>query len=180
MPICSIVSSLLGICRSTIAKFPFSLNTLTRKRAASPNAKPKSAPPRSRTLWMCSSDVMLRINSSVSSGLSDGPSTRCKIPCTRITGGTPTRMCRSDAPSDTTNCNKSDIEYDIKSSFVAHGGANHFLGRRQAGEDFADAVFAQRPHAHFARAGAQHGGGRLVVNQFARLVINDKNFKDAE
>jgi hypothetical protein len=22
-------------------------------------------------------------------------------------------MCRSDAPSDTTNCSKSDIEYDI-------------------------------------------------------------------
>ncbi len=61
-------------------------------------------------LWMCSSEVMLRINSSVSSGRKVGPSTRCNMPCTRITGGTPTRMCRSDAPSDTTNCNKSDIE----------------------------------------------------------------------
>src|ERR1039458_9566096 len=63
---------------------------------------------------MCSSDVMLRINSSESSGLSAGPSTRCKMPCTRMVGGTPTRICRSDAPSATTNCNKSDIEYDIK------------------------------------------------------------------
>ena len=62
------VSSLLGICRSTMPKLPFSLNTLTRKRAISPKAKPKSAPPRSRTCWMWSSEVMLRINSSVSSG----------------------------------------------------------------------------------------------------------------
>ena len=38
-PICSKVSILLGICRSTMPKFPFSLNTLTRNRAASPNAK---------------------------------------------------------------------------------------------------------------------------------------------
>ena len=80
MPICSNVSILLGICRSTMPKLPFSLNTLTRKRAASPNAKAKSAPPRSRTCWMCSSDVMLRINSSESSGSSAGPSTRCKMP----------------------------------------------------------------------------------------------------
>src|SRR5688572_18242059 len=56
---------------------------------------------------------MLRINSSVSSALSEGPSTRCKIPCNRITGGTATRMCRSEAPSETTNCNRSDIEYAI-------------------------------------------------------------------
>src|ERR1035437_9779387 len=63
---------------------------------------------------MCSSDVMLRINSSASSDLITGPSTRCKMPCTRMVGDTPTRICRSDAPSATTNCNKSDIEYDIK------------------------------------------------------------------
>ena len=50
-------------------KLPFSLNTLTRNRASSPKAKPKSAPPRSRTCWMWSSDVMLRISSSVSSGV---------------------------------------------------------------------------------------------------------------
>ena len=110
MPICSKVSILLGICRMTMPKLPFSLNTLTRNRAASPNAKAKSAPPRSRTCWMCSSEVMLRINSSASSGLSAGPSTRCKMPCTRMVGAVPTRMCRSEAFSDTTNCNKSDIE----------------------------------------------------------------------
>jgi hypothetical protein len=44
------------------------------------------------------------------------PSTRCKIPWTRIVGGVPTRTCRSEAPSDTTNCNKSDIEYDMAKS----------------------------------------------------------------
>ncbi|MEY3275182.1 MAG: hypothetical protein RL153_447, partial [Verrucomicrobiota bacterium] len=48
MPICSIVRSFEGICRSTRAKFPFSLKALTRKRASSPKAKPKSAPPFSR------------------------------------------------------------------------------------------------------------------------------------
>src|SRR6516162_6091896 len=64
---------------------------------------------------MCSSEVMLRINSSESSGLSDGPSTRCRMPCTRMVGGVPTRICKSEAPSDTTNCNKSDMEYDMKS-----------------------------------------------------------------
>jgi hypothetical protein len=40
----------------------------------------------------------------------EGPSTRCRMPCTRMTGGTPTRMCKSEEPSDTTNCNKSDME----------------------------------------------------------------------
>ena len=54
-------------------------------------------------------EVMDRINSSVSSGRRGGPSTRCRIPCNRITGGIPTRMWRSAAPSETTNCNKSDI-----------------------------------------------------------------------
>src|SRR2546429_9959725 len=37
----------------------------------------------------------------------------------RITGGTPTRKCRSDEPSATTNCNKSDIEYDINHQSAA-------------------------------------------------------------
>ena len=91
-------------------KLPFSLKTLTRKRAMSPKANPKSAPPRSRTCWMWSSEVMLRISSSVSSGASGGPSTRCRMPWTRMVGGVPTRMCKSEAPSETTNCNKSDIE----------------------------------------------------------------------
>ena len=86
------------------------MNTLTRNRAASPNANAKSAPPRSRTCWMFSSDVMLRINSSDVSGVNAGPSTRCSVPCTRIVGETPTRVCKSDAPSETINCNRSDIE----------------------------------------------------------------------
>ena len=109
-PICSKVSILLGIWRSTMPKLPFSLKTLTRNRAASPKAKAKSAPPRSRTCWMCSSEVMLRISSSEVSGVSAGPSTRCKIPWTRIVGAVPTRVCKSEAPSETTNCNRSDIE----------------------------------------------------------------------
>src|SRR5262245_2257689 len=104
---------------------------------------------------------MLRTSSSVSSGVRLGPSTRCKMPCTRMTGATPTRIWRSEAPSETTNCNKSDIEYDIRFSsrfqseagasrsiHIAHGGADHFLRRGEAGQYLADAVFAQCPHAH--------------------------------
>jgi len=84
------------------------------RRLAKRNAK--SAPPRSRTAWMCSSDVMLRINSSAVSGVSAGPSTRCNVPCTRMVGAVATRICKSEAPSDTTSCNKSDIAYDMTKS----------------------------------------------------------------
>src|ERR1017187_1316897 len=132
---------------------------------------------------MFSSDVMVRINSSASSGLSAGPSMRCKMPCTRITGGEFTRMCKSDAPSATTNCSKSDIEYDIEKlplRFVAGRRADDLLGRRHAGEHLADAVLAQRAHAHLTGARAQDGRRHLVVNQFPRLVVNDENFKNAE
>src|ERR1017187_4916878 len=162
---------------------------------------------------MCSSDVMLRINSSASSGRSTGPSTRCKMPCTRMVGGAATRMCRSDAPSATTNCNKSDIEYDIKIQmqiaecrmkklappvesgfnssffilpssfplrFVAERRADDLLRRREPGQHLADAVLAQGAHAHFAGARAQNRGGRLVVNQLPRFIVNQENFKNAE
>jgi hypothetical protein len=89
-------------------------------------------------------------------------------------------MCKSDAPSDTTNCSRSDIEYDIKFFLVAHRRTDDFLGRRQAGENLADAVFAQRPHAHLTRPRPQHRGRRAVVNQLPRLIVNDKNFEDAK
>jgi hypothetical protein len=52
----------------------------------------------------------------------------------------------------------------IESLFVAHGGTDDFIGRGQAGEDFADAVFAQRSHAHLARPRAQYGSGGAVIN----------------
>src|SRR5580704_8025073 len=114
---------------------------------------------------MWSSEVMLLINSSVSSGVSEGPSTRWRMPWTRMTGGTPTRMCRSEAPSETTSCRRSDIEYDIIWCSVkvlvdvSDGGADDFLGGGQAGQDLADAVLAQGAHAHFARAVAEDRGG---------------------
>ena len=43
-PSCSIVNSLLGICRNTIETLPRCLKIDTRKRAMSPKAKPKSEP----------------------------------------------------------------------------------------------------------------------------------------
>src|SRR5580765_8165111 len=130
---------------------------------------------------------MLRINSSVSSGRHGGPSTRCRIPCTRMVGEIPTRIWRSAAPSDTTNCNKSDIEYDMLVSplcsqeslrVVAHRRTNHFFRRGHSRQNLADAVLAQSAHAHLARAGAQHGRGHFVVDQFARVVIYDEHFKE--
>ena len=79
---------------------------------------------------------MLRINSSVSSGVREGPSTRCKIPCTRIVGGVFTRMCKSEAPSETTNCSKSDIEYDMLNAasycYLHRQSATRFITPRSA------------------------------------------------
>src|SRR5207248_6745148 len=96
----------------------------------------------------------------------------CKIPCKRITGGTPTRKCRSAAPSATTNCSRSDIEYDILTLpyrnrkkrtseliHIAHRGSNHFVGSGQARQDLARAILSQSAHAHLPGAGAQNGGG---------------------
>src|ERR1017187_5385508 len=66
------------------------------------------------------------------------------------------------------------------SRFVADGRADHFFRRREARQHFADAVFAQSSHAHFAGAGAEHVRRHAVVNQFPRLVVHHENFKDAE
>ncbi len=83
---------------STIANVPFFLEHADVETRRPPNAKLKSAPPRSRTLWMCSPGRDVAYPFLGVLGLAGGPSTRCKIPCTGLTGGTPTRMCRSDAP----------------------------------------------------------------------------------
>ena len=62
-----------------------------------------------------SSEVMLRNSSSLSSERKGGPSTRWRMPWTRMTGGNPTRTCKSEDPSETINCNRSDMEYVIPS-----------------------------------------------------------------
>src|SRR5439155_17812199 len=159
---------------------------------------------------MWSSEVMLRINSSVSSSFSGGPSTLCNTPCSRITGGTPTRKCRSDAPSATTNCSKSDMEYDINqspparlpapkqaaasgvsllcfdstkpfSSFqITQSRADDLFWGSQPCQHLSGAVLAQRAHAHLAGAGAQLGGRHLVVNQFPDLVIHHEDLKNSK
>src|SRR5436853_2150301 len=113
-----------------------------------------------------------------------------------MTGGTPTRRCRSAAPSETTNCNRSDIEYIIldnqwNKSFIASSNRrlvvrvpdrrpDDFLRRGQSGQHLAGAVLAQRAHAHLTGAGAQDRCRNLLVNQFARLVVDDKNLEDPE
>ena len=69
-PNCSIVSSLLGICRSTMAMLPRCLKIDTRNRAMSPKAKPKSDPPTACNSCWQRSGVMLFISDMVSAGSS--------------------------------------------------------------------------------------------------------------
>ena len=53
-------------------------------------------------------------------------------------------------------------------------------GRGETRKDFADAILAKGAHAHLPGALAQNTGGDTIVNEFAALIIDDKNFKDAE
>ena len=62
-------------------------------------------------------------------------------------------------------CGETDLELLLKAGVafglasllgIPHGGADHFVGRREAGEHLADAVFTQGPHAHFPGAGTKH------------------------
>ena len=77
---------------------PFCLKTETRKRARFWNARPKSAPPFSSTLFICASVQMERMSVSVSSGSRGGMSSRSSSPWMRSTGGSPTAQWRSEAP----------------------------------------------------------------------------------
>jgi len=61
--------------------------TETRKRAFSPKANPKSAPPLSFTLLMWLSGVIDCISFSVSEGVSTGPSIGIMLPLSRSVGG---------------------------------------------------------------------------------------------
>src|SRR6266566_8026210 len=135
---------------------------------------------------------MLRISSSVSSEERGGPSTLCKTPCNRITGGIPTRKCKSEEPSATTNCNRSDIEYDIRHAaypnrqqmniailiHITDRGADDFVGGGQSRHHFARPVLAQGAHAHLAGPGAQDRGRNLLVDQFPCFVIDHENLKN--
>ena len=97
-PSCSGVSILLGICRSTIATVPFCLNTLTRKRARSLKAKPKSQPPFSASSAWHRSGVIAFIRPLVSSAVSTLVFWGVMAPLIRNTGGRPTVMWMSLTP----------------------------------------------------------------------------------
>ena len=84
---------------------PFCLKIETRKRARSPKAKPKSAPPFSCSSFCDRSGAMLFIRATVSSGSRTLVSSRFMWPSSRSTGGCPTAMCRSLALRLTTVCN---------------------------------------------------------------------------
>ena len=56
--------------------------------------------------------------------------------------------------------------------FIGHRRAHNFIHRRHAGEDFADAVLAERAPAGLPRAGAEDGRRQLFVNQFPGFVVN--------
>src|SRR5208282_2310916 len=68
---------------------------------------------------MQSSKVMLRISSWQSFACMTAPSIRWRTPWVRITGGTPTRGCNSDASPETINCDNSDMAY-IDQPFIFH------------------------------------------------------------
>ena len=97
-PSCSGVRSLLGICRSTIATLPRCLKTLTRNRARSLKAKPKSEPPCSASSAWQRSGVMAFISPLVSSAVSTFVGWGRMWPSTRNTGGRPAVMWMSLTP----------------------------------------------------------------------------------
>ena len=97
-PSCSGVSSLLGICRSTIATVPRCLNTLTRNRARSLKAKPKSQPPFSASSAWHRSGVIAFMRPLVSSAVSTFVACGFMWPSTRNTGGRPAVMWMSLTP----------------------------------------------------------------------------------
>jgi len=112
VPNSSKFSSRLGIWRRAMATQPRSLKIDTRKRAISPKAKPKSAPPTSwSSRWHRSGEILF-ISAVVSSGSRTLVSSRIKWPSTRMTGGCPTAMCKSLAFLWTTVCSNLSISSD--------------------------------------------------------------------
>ena len=97
-PSCSGVSILLGICRSTMAIVPRCLKTLTRNRAMSPKAKPKSQPPFSASSAWQRSGVIAFMRPLVSSPVSTFVFCGRIPPSIRNTGGRPTVMWMSLTP----------------------------------------------------------------------------------
>src|SRR5882724_11480785 len=142
---------------------------------------------------MWASEVIAFIRFSVSSALSTGRSMCTSLPCRRITGGTPTRICKSEPFSSTTTCNRSSICTDIsgylRSSprlttpvvlvLITHGNRYHFLRRGDSRHDFADTILTQCPHPQLARPRANDIRGHLLVNQPAHLVVHIENLINA-
>src|SRR5712692_7666423 len=110
---------------------------------------------------MWASEVIAFIRFSVSSAVSTGRSMCTNLPCRRITGGTPTRICKSEPFSSTTTCNRSSICTDIRVYLrlilrpttaarlvlIPLRDRYDLLGRGDPGHDLADSVLTQRPHA---------------------------------
>ena len=88
----------MGICRSTIATWPRCLNTLTRNRAKSLKAKPKSVPPFSASSAWHRSGVIDFISPFVSSPVSTFVFWGRMPPSMRNTGGSPVVMWMSLTP----------------------------------------------------------------------------------
>ena len=56
---------------------------------------------------------------------------------------------------------------------------DHFAGGGDAGEHFADAVFAEGAHAQFTGAAAQLGGGQAGIDHLAHFVVDEEQLEDA-
>src|SRR5262245_10167190 len=65
------------------------------------------------------------------------------------------------------------------STHVSDRNRNHFFGGRQAGQNFANAVFAQGAHAKLSRALAQVQSGAAFVDHVTDVIVEHENFENA-
>ena len=119
-PICSSVSRVEGIIRSTQPQRLRSLNTLTRKRVPSSCAMAKSAPPFFSTSADCSGVIISWQSLNVSSSVNASSAMATSSPWTRSSGGMNARTCRSLAPSSIVACRRSCIVISVAMSNPFH------------------------------------------------------------
>ncbi len=62
---------------------------------------------------------------------------------------------------------------------IAHGGVDNFICGGEAGEDFADSVFAEGSHTEFASASSELAGGEFAVDHGADFVVDVEEFENS-
>ena len=56
---------------------------------------------------------------------------------------------------------------------------DHFLSGGQPTQNFAHAIFPERPHAEFTGALAQEKSGAAIVDHVAHVIVDRENFEDS-